>query len=150
MMNQKILKPSEAREQWVFDELIKNPALGFVECFGNYGVKFGKSEPTFRNEWKQAKERHLQYITDMNAKKMEVITKTELKAAEMGILDKLGNMKILSEIITNQEEQTADRIRAVDVLNRMQGNYAADNEQSANKTVIWNEIKKYQDNGAEL
>ena len=149
MMEQKILKPREAREQWIFEELTKNPALGFVECFGNYGAMFGKSEPTFRNEWKQAKQRHSKHITAINEQKLDVITQTELKATEMGILDKLGNMKILSEIITNKEEQTADRIRAVDVLNRMQGNYSADNEQSASKTIIWNEIKKYND-GTEL
>lgn len=139
----------QVRQQWILEKLMQDPTFTFLNLFREYEVKFTKTQQTFSKDWKIAKEQHSTHQKTLIDKKMDSITDLELKAVEQGILDKLGNMKILSEIIKNGEEQTADRIRAIDVLNRMQGNYSADNEQSASKTLIWNEIKKYND-GTEL
>lgn len=133
----------QVRQQWILEKLMQEPTVTFLNLFREYEVKFTKTQQTFSKDWKKAKESHSEYQKTIIEKKMDTITDLELKATEQGILDKLGNMKILSEIIQSAGEQTADRIRAVDVLNRMQGNYSADNEQSAVKTLVWNEIKNY-------
>ncbi|WP_312084462.1 hypothetical protein [Epilithonimonas hominis] len=133
----------QVRQQWILEKLMVEPTVTFLNLFREYEVKFSKTEQTFSKDWKIAKEQHSEYQKTIIEKKMDAITDLELKATEQGILDKLGNMKILSEIIQDTGEQTADRIRAVDVLNRMQGNYSIDNEQSSAKTIVWNEIKNY-------
>lgn len=133
----------QVRQQWILEKLMQEPTVTFLNLFREYEVKFTKTQQTFSKDWKIAKEQHSEHQKTIIEKKMDTITDLELKATEQGILDKLGNMKILSEIIQSTGEQTADRIRAVDVLNRMQGNYSADNEQSSAKTLVWVENKNY-------
>lgn len=141
-MNNIISKP-QLRQDWIFDLLLKKPTITFLECFREYEVTFSKTEQTFSKDWKIAKGKQGDHLKAIQSKKLEVMTDLELKTAEDGILDKMATLRILSDIIKSDTEATGDKIRAVDVSNRMQGFYELDNEQNKAQQLIWVENKNY-------
>lgn len=85
------------RQQWIYDELLKEPATSYVEMFRGYSENFRKSERTFTKDWEPAKTRHEAYQNKANeAKEASAIAK-EVEGLERGIKSKTERVLALQK-----------------------------------------------------
>lgn len=88
----------KTRQQWIYDELVSNPNLSYSECWGIFGVKWGKTENTFTADWNKATVKHKEYQDVINNAKLEESIKIEKQAVRKAILTKHEALEILTEI----------------------------------------------------
>lgn len=43
------------RQEWILEELKREPLLSYGDCWSKYKVTWSKSESTFATDWKKAK-----------------------------------------------------------------------------------------------
>lgn len=86
------------RQEWIYQELIKTPALSYTDCWGKYGVKWGKKENTFTSDWNKANKRFKEYQRAVNEAKMDASIKEEVKSLKRDILQKHEAQEILTKI----------------------------------------------------
>jgi len=121
---------------WMLDEMAKGD-IQRSSVLGKFDKKWGKSSSTFDRNWKVALERHRDRLLEAQSIKDELILENEKKATENGILTRNQKQKILSDIAKGNVIRKfgegkdavsmlvtdAERIRAINELNKMQGDY---------------------------
>ncbi len=128
------MEKPQVRQDYLFDVLRSEPSLSFGTGFSRYLVKFGNlSQVTFNKDWKKAQARLKEYRQTLNAEKLRESIKHEKEAVKRKILDKLDALELLSEIITNENNTTSERINAVKELAKMQGFYEPDRIETTNE-----------------
>ena len=85
----------KARQDWIYNELVKEPALSYDACFRIYSPKFGKTERTFTKDWVIARERSNEYHKRLNKAKDDISIKMEIEAHKTQIKGKLEHIKEL-------------------------------------------------------
>jgi len=95
--------------------------------------KFKCTEPTFVKYWKKAQKRHLEYLNKINKEKDILSIDAEKEAFKSNILTKLQRLEIASNIAQGKARKVndqiiiptdGDRIRALDYLAKIEGDYA--------------------------
>lgn len=133
---------AEAYIDFIINEL-KKGNVGFEDVFELILTKFNLSRPTFSKYWKQAKEAHFNERTEQK-KVIEANTTTEeIEALKSQIVTSERKKIVLSQIfeatievddvaidrlgtaIRYRRKPTAmERMKAVDILNKMEGDFA--------------------------
>ena len=87
----------KVRQDWILQELEKQPNLSFSDCFTEYNVKFAKSRITFTKDWTTAKPKH----DNLQLAKQQAIEAAAIKgavaAAKKGIKTKNENLLALQQ-----------------------------------------------------
>lgn len=105
------------RQQWILEELKKSPLISYVDMWRKYGVKWRKSENTFKKDWNKAQEEHKAYQTKANAEKERVSLEMEGEAVKMGLKTKIGRVLILQKQIEEiQKELNAGECEDIKVI----------------------------------
>ena len=96
------LNKTKIRQDFIFDELVKNSGLSFSQMFTRYSEKFSNSEnfsnfseKTFSLDWKKANSRFEQHRQTLNQLKSDEIIKTEIESIKQGIKTKKERVLIL-------------------------------------------------------
>ena len=145
------MKPKD-RQDWIFQELVKDKNKTFSEMFSNYLVEFGKiSEVTFNIDWKKANATHSEYRESIKNKIIDASAKEEIKAVKRNILSKHDALEILTEIAQGKVKKVegtliipspSDRKGAIESIAKIEGWNAptkSETELSAtNKKVVIN------------
>lgn len=80
---------------------------------------------TFDKYWKIAQERHSETQRRTQLAMADQYIQSALEGQEAGILSKNERMRLASEIACNKEAQDSDRLKAMDYLSKIEGDYAA-------------------------
>lgn len=86
------------RQQWILDELKKSPNVTHRELFGDFSVKFGKTERTFDKDWKCAVAMFKEYQNRINEQVERQTIAAEVEARKDAVLTKVEALAILSDI----------------------------------------------------
>jgi DNA repair exonuclease SbcCD ATPase subunit len=115
------------RQEWILEQLTERPTLSYRECWGIYGVKWGRKENTFTTDWNNAKERHTERQQAINAAKEVAIIKEEVKAAKNGLKSKHERLMILQDQVDatlvdlqDEELEYRDKVALRKVLRELQ------------------------------
>ncbi len=100
----------KSRQQWIYDLLISEPTLSYMEGCRKYAVKYRKSESTFKKDWKQAQARLKEYQKTINDEKLKESIKQEKQAVKRNILSKHDAMEILTTIAKGTASKVDDKI----------------------------------------
>jgi hypothetical protein len=145
------MKPKD-RQDWIFQELVKDKNKTFSEMFSDYLVEFGKiSEVTFNIDWKKANATHSEYRESIKNKIIDASAKEEIKVIKRNILSKHDALEILTEIAQGKVKKIegtliipspSDRKGAIESIAKIEGWNAptkSETELSAiNKKVVIN------------
>lgn len=97
----------------------------FSSCLALNGTKWHLSERTFKRYWKEANqiysERQQAILTEVNEQRVEL----EKERVKKAILTKEQRMEIATEIAIGEESSNGDKIKALDYLSKIEGDYAA-------------------------
>jgi len=116
----KVMTKQETYISFIKDELRKG-AVKHKEVSLVFLGKFGCSEPTFDKYWKLANEAYKQEFSEVETAKVNERTQIELNTLRSDILSKEEALKVLSDIVVNDEQKPNDRISAVNQMSKMQG-----------------------------
>ena len=117
---------------FICDEL-KSGNIAYKDVYLVFLSKFKCTEPTFVKYWKIAQERYLEYLNKVNKEKDILSVDAEKEAFKSNILTKLQRLEIASNIAQGKERKVndqiiiptdGDRIRALDYLAKIEGDYA--------------------------
>jgi hypothetical protein len=145
------MKPKD-RQDWIFQELVKDKNKTFSEMFSDYLVEFGKiSEVTFNIDWKKANATHSEYRESIKNKIIDASAKEEIEVIKRNILSKHDALEILTEIAQGKVKKVegtliipspSDRKGAIESIAKIEGWNAptkSETELSAiNKKVVIN------------
>jgi hypothetical protein len=121
-----------AYTDFILTELNKGN-VNYKDVFLVFLSKFKLSEPTFVKYWKLANETYLEQRNAINEAKLEDSIKTEKEAVKTLVLDKVERMRIAEEIAIGKAKRIegtivmpspSDRLRALDYLSKIEGDYA--------------------------
>jgi hypothetical protein len=121
-----------AYTDFILTELNKGN-VNYKDVFLVFLSKFKLSEPTFVKYWKIANETYLEQRKTINDAKLEDSIKTEKEAVKSLVLDKVERMRIAEEIAIGKAKRIegtivmpspSDRLRALDYLSKIEGDYA--------------------------
>ena len=93
------------RQQFILDELIKEPTLNYVQMFTIFSQAFTKTQRTFNNDWNKATETFKSYRSKVIKAKEESSIKLEVKAHERGLKTKFDRAFFYQEQIVLMEKQ---------------------------------------------
>ena len=113
------VKPN--RENIITHILIElEKGIGYKDCLGVIGAKWGTPSTTFDRYWKEANSRHL--VTQQAIQNQIAIESTdaEKERLKLAILTKDQSLKILSDLAMTAEKDS-DKINAVKTISDMQG-----------------------------
>ncbi len=100
----------KSRQQWIYDLLISEPTLSYVNGLAKYRQKWAKSKTTFDKDWKQAQARLKEYQKTINDEKLKESIKQEKQAVKRNILNKHDAMEILTTIAKGTASKVDDKI----------------------------------------
>lgn len=86
--------------------------------------KFRFSDRTFDKYWKIAQERHSETQKAAQLAMADQYIQSALQGQQAGILTKQERMRLASGIACNKEAQDSDRLKAMDYLSKIEGDYA--------------------------
>ena len=121
-----------AYTDFILTELSKGN-VNYKDVFLVFLSKFKLSEPTFVKYWKLANETYIKQRKTINDAKLEDSIKIEKESQKTLILDKTARMKIAEEIAIGKAKRVegtivmpspSDRLRALDYLSKIEGDYA--------------------------
>jgi len=92
-----------ARQQWIFEQLEQDASVSWSNCFGNYSVKFGKSDKTFDKDWLSAVERHQAIAMEKEQAIADTMVGEAVQAAQNGLKSKYERMARLQVEIERME-----------------------------------------------
>jgi len=87
------------RQEWIYNELVKNPLLLYKEIFPIYTVKFAVSRVTFDKDWKKSRDLIGKYQAKVNAAKTKASIALEVKAVKEGLRSKMDRLLLLQELV---------------------------------------------------
>ncbi|MRM83377.1 hypothetical protein [Riemerella anatipestifer] len=94
----------KTRQQWILDLLKSEPTLSYVDCWGKYGVKWGKKENTFIKDWKKATEEFQAYQKKISDKVIEETASIEIEERKKAISTKIDRLAGLEKQIKRLED----------------------------------------------
>jgi hypothetical protein len=121
-----------AYTDFILTELNKGN-VNYKDVFLVFLSKFKLSEPTFVKYWKIANKAYLEQRTEINNAKLKESVTQEKQAVKTLVLDKVSRMKIAEEIAIGKAKKIdgiiimpspSDRLRALDYLSKIEGDYA--------------------------
>jgi hypothetical protein len=138
------MKPKD-RQDWIFQELVKDKNKTFSEMFSDYLVEFGKiSEVTFNIDWKKANATHSEYRESIKNKIIDASAKEEIKAVKKAILNKHEAMEILTEIAIGKAKKVegtiiiptaSERRGAIETMAKIEGWNAPTKSENINTNI---------------
>lgn len=138
------MKPKD-RQDWIFQELVKDKNKTFSEMFSDYLVEFGKiSEVTFNIDWKKANATHSEYRESIKNKIIDASAKEEIKAVKKAILSKHEAMEILTEIAIGKAKKVegtiiiptaSERRGAIETMAKIEGWNAPTKSENINTNI---------------
>lgn len=131
------LNKTKIRQDFIFDELVKNSGLSFSQMFTRYSENFSNfSEKTFSSDWKKANSRFEEHRQNLNQMKSEEIIKTEIETIKQGLKTKTERLLILQFQIDDIIEKLANG--KFDDFKFMKGE-----KQNFERSLFPNEIVQY-------
>lgn len=98
------------RQNWIYDELVKAPALSYGEMFTSYLQRFTNlSRQTFTKDWNKATGRLQDYQKEVNSAKVKASINEEVKAVKIGLKTKIDRLLILQRLVDECLEQLATK-----------------------------------------
>jgi hypothetical protein len=99
------------------------------------------SERSFTTRWKEANNQFTERLSERNKIVERETIKIMKEQAQRAGLDKVAKLILLENIMTNEDEKTTDRIKAIETHNRMMGE--SEPEQSVKiQTGFWAKIRE--------
>ena len=83
------------RQEWILEELKREPLLSYGEMWAKYGLKWGKRKTTFNKDWKASQERLQTYQKKVQKEKEAVSIAVEKEAIKKGLKTKIERLLIL-------------------------------------------------------
>lgn len=123
----------QAYIDFILEELNKGNIL-YKDVYLAFLSKFKLSEPTFVTYWKKANETYKDILNKRQKELADISTEAEKERLKMAILTKHERMKIASDIGKGKAWKvgdeiliptSGDRLRALDYLSKVEGDYAA-------------------------
>lgn len=91
------------RQEWILEELKREPLLSYGDCWSKYKVTWSKSESTFATDWKKAKAEIETYQKKVQKEKEAVSIAVEKEAIKKGLKTKIDRLLLLQEQIMQIE-----------------------------------------------
>lgn len=88
----------KARQEWILEELKKEPLLSHGDMRAKYGVNWGKGKTTFDKDWKAAQERLKDYQNKLQKEKERVSIEEEIKTVKKGLKTKSERLLNLQKL----------------------------------------------------
>jgi hypothetical protein len=120
---------------FILDELNKGK-VQYKDVCSVFLRKFTLTRQTFDKYWKQANEQYKEQRRAINETKQEQITIEEIKAVKTLVLDKIGRMKIAESIAMEENNSNLDRLKALDYLSKIEGDFAPEKVENTHKVNI--------------
>ena len=118
------MKPNkQVYVDWIVKYIKRNEIVERKTVFAKFCDKFPVSSRTFDNYWRAAQDKIGSEQEKVSKAIDEAIEKTADKAAEYKILTKAERLEIASLIANSSTEKPADRIKAMDYISKIQGEY---------------------------
>jgi len=95
----------KTRQEWIHEELTKEPNTSYSEMFSKYSVEFSKSEKTFSKDWNAAKQRHQDYQRKLQKEKEALTIQEDLKPLKNGLKTKNDRLLLLQKQIDQTEKE---------------------------------------------
>lgn len=111
----------KSRQAWIYEKLINEPTLNYVETFAMYSENFAFSRRTFDKDWKKATARFKEYQERINEEKLKEAIKIEKKAVKRDILTKIESMELLTKFAKDKKLKVYERINALKELANYEG-----------------------------
>ena len=83
------------RQEWILEELKREPLLSYGEMWQKYGSEWHKSERTFARDWEQAQNQLEAYQKKVQKEKEAVSIAVEKEAIKKGLKTKIERLLIL-------------------------------------------------------
>lgn len=122
----------QAYIDFILDEINKGN-VKYNDVCAVFCSKFHLTERTFNKYWLKANESYKEQLELIKKEKLSTIIEEEKKAVKTLILDKTARMKIAEEIAIGKAKRVegeiimpnfSDRIRALDYLSKIEGDYS--------------------------
>ena len=114
----------QAYINYIEDELRKGN-VGFRNVFTVFASKFQLSEKTFSKYWKLANTAYSERMAEIKAEKDSIQAEHQSDTAKRSLLTSDQKREALAKIVLNDFSKDADKIRAINELNRMDGDHSA-------------------------
>ncbi len=114
----------KARQQWIYNLLVKKPTLSYGDCCAEFSLKFAKTKRTFDKDWKTATKKFKEYQKIIEQEKLKASIEAEKEAVKKDILTKQDAMEVLTEIAKSTTNSNTDRIKAISELAKYNGWHA--------------------------
>lgn len=98
----------KGRIDWIVSRLNEDGSLSYVDCWGIYGAKWGKTKNTFNSDWKKANEQHKEIQRKIKEAKDRVIISEAEKNAKNGLKSKAERLMILQDMIDDSLSDIKD------------------------------------------
>ena len=95
-----------------------------VDVFSQVAEKWSVASRTFDRFWKTAKDRHERRQQETQRQIADISTSDVIEGLEEAVISKNTRMQIASAIATNPLNDPGDRLKALDYLSRIDGDYA--------------------------
>lgn len=115
----------------------------YSECLGVIGGNWGVSDTSFDRYWKEANIEYLSIKRDVEKELMKERVEEERKRLKSNILTKTQRMQLASDIALSEESGYNDKLKALDYLSKIEGDYAPLQTESE-VSIVWNEEKTYE------
>jgi hypothetical protein len=125
---------------FIINEL-NNSNVKYNDVCSVFCTKFHITERSFAKYWKQANEAYKNQREAINEAKLSTTIETEKEALKTLILDKTKRMQIAEEIAMGKAKRVegqivmpsfADRMKALDYLSKIEGDFAASKVENIN------------------
>ena len=91
--------------------------------------KFDLGERTFYKYWRQAKKEYEDYISETKAMTREAAVDAEVALENLNLVNKAERMEIASLIARSETHKPQDRLKALDYLSKIDGDYAPEKKE---------------------
>ena len=93
------------RQEWILEELKREPLLSYGDCWSKYKVTWSKSESTFATDWKKAKAEIETYQIKAQKEKEAVSIAVEKESIKKGLKTKIERLLTLQKHIQYIEQE---------------------------------------------
>ena len=115
----------------------------YSECLGVLGGKWGLPKTTFDRYWKEANIKYLSLKEEIEKELMKERVEEEKKRLKSNILTKTQRMQLASDIALSKDASYSDKLKALDYLSKIEGDYAPVQTESE-LSIVWNEERTYE------
>lgn len=136
---------AKINKQVVIDNILSEIEKGstYSDCLRLIATSCDLHKATFTRYWKEANKTYLERRQSIEKELTGERLEAEKERLKSNILTKTQRMQLATDIALNEESSNNDKLKALDYLSKIEGDYAPVQTESE-VSIVWNEERTYE------